>query len=70
MSVVFPDHTHLLFLNPLEKLFLLTVLRRYFFCTPTKRSDAQPLVEREKQFEVFLVETSRSEKGKQMLHGL
>ena len=28
--------------------------------TPTKRSDAQPLVEREKQFECLPVEISRS----------
>ena len=37
---------------------------------PTKGSDAQPLVEREKQFECLLVETSRSYKGKEMLHVL
>ena len=38
--------------------------------TPNKRSDAQPLVEREKQFECRLVEISRSYKGKEMLHVL
>ena len=38
--------------------------------TPTKQSDAQPLVEREKQFECLPVEISRSLKGKQMLHVL
>ena len=38
--------------------------------TPTKRSDAQPLVEREKQLECLPVEISRSLKGKQMLHVL
>ena len=32
--------------------------------TPTKRPDAQPLVEREKQFECLQVEISRSLKGK------
>ena len=37
---------------------------------PTKRSDAQPLVEREKQFECRPVEILRSLKGKQMLHVL
>ena len=37
---------------------------------PTKWSDAQPLVEREKQFDCFLVEISKSYKGKQMLHDL
>ena len=41
---------------------------RNFFITPTKRSDAQPLVERENQFECLPVEISRSLKGKQMLH--
>ena len=38
--------------------------------TPTKRSDVQPLVEREKQFECRPVEISKSQKGKQMLHVL
>ena len=38
--------------------------------TPTKRSDAQPLVEQEKQFEGLPVEISSREKGKQMLHVL
>ena len=38
--------------------------------TPTKQSDAQPLVEREKQFECRPVEITRSLKGKQMLHVL
>ena len=37
---------------------------------PTKRSDAQLLVEREKQLECRPVEISRSLKGKEMLHVL
>ena len=44
-----------------------------FICvlvTPTKWSDAQPLVEREKQLECRPVEISRSLKGKEMLHVL
>ena len=36
----------------------------------TKRSDAQLLVEQEKQFECRLVEISRSKKGKETLHVL
>ena len=40
------------------------------FNTPTKRSDTQPLNEREKQFECLLVEISRSLKGNEMLHVL
>ena len=43
---------------------------KIFKCTPTKLSDAQPLVEREKQFECPMVEISRSLKCKQMLHVL
>ena len=38
--------------------------------TPTKRSDAQPLVEREKQFECRPVEISRGYKGEETLHVL
>ena len=38
--------------------------------TPTKRSDAQLLVKREKQFECLPVEISRSLKGKDMLQNL
>ena len=37
---------------------------------PTKRSDAQPLVEQEKQFKCRPVEISRRKKGEQMLHVL
>ena len=38
--------------------------------TPKKWSDAQPLVEQEKQFEGLPVEISSREKGKKMLHVL
>ena len=36
--------------------------------TPTKWSDAQPLVEQEKQFECLPVEIPRSQTGKEMLY--
>ena len=52
--------------RPVTRMFYINV----GLYTPTKRSDAQPLVEREKQFECLPVEISRSEKGKQMLHVL
>ena len=40
--------------------FSLSVLKKNALNVPTKRSDAQPLVEREKQFECLPVEISRS----------
>ena len=51
-------------------LFRLHYVHEFPYTAPTKRSDAQPLVEREKQFECPPVEISRSYKGKQMLHVL
>ena len=58
----------LLFANPRRQGFSRRAHLVIHINTPTKRSDAEPLVEREKQFECRPVEISRSLKGKQMLH--
>ena len=60
LYVAYMRNLHIDKIHPKSATFCIRFQFFTYMYTPTKRSDAQPLVEREKQFECLPVEISRS----------